>query len=311
MHELAELLERVTRFATEQRAQVQREKLELENLVQQMASRLDEISHASRRRARRAQRRAGRHEQLNLLVTDEVEQMRRRPPSAPTTSPTLRQQLTSRLRRDHHAPHGIPHARGHARANVSRARAAHAHAHFRARAREPQPAGEPARRAAHGDDRCAHGHSQPRRVRRPHRAGIQALEAIRAAGEHPRVGHRRFKSINDAYGHKAGDKVLRVIGQHLARHVRDTDFVARYGGEEFVMLLVGTDAGGSAGSSRRRSAWRSRSSASTSTTIRCRSRPPAASRASPATTRPMSSSTARTARCTRPRKPAGTAASSA
>jgi diguanylate cyclase len=51
----------------------------------------------------------------------------------------------------------------------------------------------------------------------------------------------RFKAINDAYGHKAGDKVLRVIGQHLARHVRDTDFVGRYGGEEFVMLLVGTD----------------------------------------------------------------------
>jgi diguanylate cyclase len=33
-----------------------------------------------------------------------------------------------------------------------------------------------------------------------------------------------------------------VIGQHLARHIRDTDFVGRYGGEEFVMLLVGTGA---------------------------------------------------------------------
>jgi diguanylate cyclase len=52
----------------------------------------------------------------------------------------------------------------------------------------------------------------------------------------------RFKEINDAYGHSAGDKVLRVIAQHLAQHVRGTDFVARYGGEEFVMLLVGTDA---------------------------------------------------------------------
>jgi diguanylate cyclase len=51
----------------------------------------------------------------------------------------------------------------------------------------------------------------------------------------------RFKEINDAYGHSAGDKVLRVIAQHLAQHVRGTDFVARYGGEEFVMILTGTD----------------------------------------------------------------------
>jgi len=50
----------------------------------------------------------------------------------------------------------------------------------------------------------------------------------------------RFKNINDAYGHKAGDRVLRVFGQQLAKHVRETDFVARYGGEEFVMLLVGS-----------------------------------------------------------------------
>jgi diguanylate cyclase len=50
----------------------------------------------------------------------------------------------------------------------------------------------------------------------------------------------RFKTINDAYGHKAGDKVLRIFGQQLAKHVRETDFVARYGGEEFVMLLVGS-----------------------------------------------------------------------
>ena len=36
--------------------------------------------------------------------------------------------------------------------------------------------------------------------------------------------------------------MLRVIAQHLAQHVRGTDFVARYGGEEFVMILIGTDA---------------------------------------------------------------------
>ena len=48
-----------------------------------------------------------------------------------------------------------------------------------------------------------------------------------------------FKNINDGYGHKAGDKMLRVLAQHLMRDLRTSDFVARYGGEEFVMLLPG------------------------------------------------------------------------
>jgi diguanylate cyclase len=49
-----------------------------------------------------------------------------------------------------------------------------------------------------------------------------------------------FKSINDSYGHRAGDKVLAVVAETLAKGIRSTDFVARYGGEEFVMLLPGT-----------------------------------------------------------------------
>lgn len=48
-----------------------------------------------------------------------------------------------------------------------------------------------------------------------------------------------FKSINDSYGHKAGDKVIRTVAQVLHKRVRETDFAARYGGEEFVMLLSG------------------------------------------------------------------------
>ena len=51
-----------------------------------------------------------------------------------------------------------------------------------------------------------------------------------------------FKKVNDAYGHRAGDKVLRIVAECLAGRVRDTDFVARYGGEEFVMILTGTTA---------------------------------------------------------------------
>lgn len=50
----------------------------------------------------------------------------------------------------------------------------------------------------------------------------------------------RFKSVNDSYGHKAGDKVLKKIAQLLYARARETDFVARYGGEEFVMIMTGT-----------------------------------------------------------------------
>ena len=49
-----------------------------------------------------------------------------------------------------------------------------------------------------------------------------------------------FKAINDTYGHRVGDAVLREVAGSLAGRVRATDLVARYGGEEFAMLLVGT-----------------------------------------------------------------------
>ncbi len=49
-----------------------------------------------------------------------------------------------------------------------------------------------------------------------------------------------FKKINDAYGHRAGDKVLRIVAETLAGRMRKADFLARYGGEEFVMIMAGT-----------------------------------------------------------------------
>ncbi|MEJ2212887.1 MAG: GGDEF domain-containing protein [Gammaproteobacteria bacterium] len=50
-----------------------------------------------------------------------------------------------------------------------------------------------------------------------------------------------FKKINDRYGHRSGDKALKVMGGKLQSTIRETDFIGRYGGEEFVVLLVGTD----------------------------------------------------------------------
>ena len=48
-----------------------------------------------------------------------------------------------------------------------------------------------------------------------------------------------FKSINDRFGHRAGDKALHIIAKCLKQRLRETDFIARYGGEEFVTLLCG------------------------------------------------------------------------
>jgi two-component system cell cycle response regulator len=46
-----------------------------------------------------------------------------------------------------------------------------------------------------------------------------------------------FKSVNDEYGHHAGDAVLKEFAHVLTQHVREIDRVGRYGGEEFVVLL--------------------------------------------------------------------------
>jgi diguanylate cyclase (GGDEF)-like protein len=47
----------------------------------------------------------------------------------------------------------------------------------------------------------------------------------------------RLKPINDAYGHAAGDEVLKAIVAVLLRHVRASDVIGRLGGDEFALLL--------------------------------------------------------------------------
>jgi len=74
-----------------------------------------------------------------------------------------------------------------------------------------------------------------------------AQEQLLAAN---RYGHKlalilldidHFKSINDDYGHLAGDRVLRVVAQMILKSLRKMDVLARYGGEEFVILIPDVD----------------------------------------------------------------------
>ena len=50
-----------------------------------------------------------------------------------------------------------------------------------------------------------------------------------------------FKSINDTYGHLAGDEVLKETARRLVSSVRSYDFVGRFGGEEFLVTLNNCD----------------------------------------------------------------------
>jgi diguanylate cyclase (GGDEF)-like protein/PAS domain S-box-containing protein len=51
----------------------------------------------------------------------------------------------------------------------------------------------------------------------------------------------QFKSVNDRFGHPAGDRVIKQVGDTLMRTLRGTDIIGRYGGDEFLVAMPGCD----------------------------------------------------------------------
>src|SRR6185312_12802579 len=66
---------------------------------------------------------------------------------------------------------------------------------------------------------------------------IAYIKRYHASGALIMLDVDRLKPINDAFGHAAGDQVLKAVVAELQRQVRSSDVIGRLGGDEFALLL--------------------------------------------------------------------------
>jgi diguanylate cyclase len=236
---LAEIAARVAHLVAEERARLEREKVEIERILSLVTARLDEIARylASADQDSKTAEDSGTW--LNLRVLGEVRELGGEVKSASDLA-ALQQQVQSRLEAiDGHLQEYR--AREQVRIKTYRERAEQMQRRVQeleleARKLEQSLRDEQrlsmldsltgiANRAAY-DVLIEQEWARWQRFRRPVSIVAWDLDS--------------FKSVNDAFGHQAGDTVLHTVAQHLQRKLRTTDFVARYGGEEFVMVLVGS-----------------------------------------------------------------------
>lgn len=233
------VLQSIAELIADMRARIEAEKSELENFLVQLTDRLrdlDEHLHSAQS-AHQASYQGGR--QLERRMQDEMGQIESGVRQASSLD-QLKGLVRNRLEviRVHLDEHRRSEAQRQAELEqqlehmTTRLRSVeqettHLRAHLRKR--KIQAMSDPltgiANRTAF-EERLQREHGRWKRYR--HSLGFMILD----------VDH--FKQINDNYGHKAGDRALKLIAQLLRQSLRETDFIARYGGEEFVALLPET-----------------------------------------------------------------------
>jgi diguanylate cyclase len=241
--ELADRLERVTNLIGEQRTSLLREKHEIEDMLRQIDSRLEAISAFFAFEEQQRTNTRDNSNKLNMLVMGEVNEISSDMTSAGSLH-ELRGRVGNRLDAiNTHLSDFRTREEERLTAQVDRT------VSLRARVEELEKESRVLQRSLQEEQRAAMLDALtgvPNRAAYDDRMAHEFARWQRHGGTITIAAWDvdKFKNINDEFGHMAGDKVLRILGQHLARNIRGTDFVARYGGEEFVMLMIGMDSEG-------------------------------------------------------------------
>lgn len=237
--QLAGAFERVGAWMVKRIRHLQGERDGLTVLLDQMVGQLDALNKYVRSNAEEESRRHTSHDALNLQVTGEVQAMSETVMNGNDLE-SLRAHLSDRLaaigqymqdfkdREEEHARHS--------RERAARMQARMAEMESEAKELQARLTDEQRQSLIDGLTRIPNRAAWDQRIGKE----VAVWEQTRQPACVLTWDVDNFKSINDRYGHRAGDKVLVVVAESLAAGIRGTDFVARYGGEEFAMVLPGT-----------------------------------------------------------------------